>query len=151
MMLIGKEIVQTVYRHRQTVRPRRCQMGVAGFGFLVGIGVDDQHGFLRICGGIGKSLFLMPHIGAVGGGEGFKIKLIAALAVGEGGVVVYQHDVCIVKPLSELFGGLGGEKRFARTFVAAQEEEGVHDLLVCKSLQVYDYTIICFLIGLCEA
>lgn len=119
LVQVGKKIVQPVNRYCQTVCLCGLNLCVAGFGFLVGISIDDQNRLFGMGGGVGKRLLLALHIFVVGGSKGFKIKMIAALCIGQGQIVVDMDDVGVGKLLSEICDLFDGKIRFARAFVAA--------------------------------
>ena len=123
---VGEGIVQAENFRCEAVRTGGFKKEPAGFGFLVGIGVDDEHGALRILPAACEGCRLFFHVAAVGLGEGGKVKPVSAGRVGERKVVVYVDDFGIGIDAQEL-GDFGlGEHGFARAFVSAQEDEFLH-------------------------
>ena len=118
-MHIGVEVVQAVDFGDKAVVAGGGEHGFAGFAFLVGIGVDDEHIGLRMGFAVGKRGLLAGLGLAVGSGEVFKIKMVIALRVGERLVVVYIDNMGLGVVLLELGDELGGVGGFACAFVPA--------------------------------
>ena len=118
-MHIGIEVVQAVGFGDKAVVAGGGEHGFAGFAFLVGIGVDDEHIGLRMGFAVGKCCLLADLVLAMGGGKLFKIKMVIALRVGERLVVVYIDNMGLGVVLLELGDELGGVGGFACAFVPA--------------------------------
>lgn len=116
---IGIEVVQAVGFGDKAVVAGGGEHGFAGFAFLVGIGVDDEHIRLRMGFAVGKCGLLAGLVLVMGGGKLFKIKMVIALRIGERLVVVYIDNMGLGVVLLELGDELGGVGGFACTFVPA--------------------------------
>ena len=124
------EVVQAVDFFGEFVFARESQQVDAGGGFLVGVGVDDEDVFVRV----GAAAFA----GFLHHGEAFSLcgihrwagETVCAVFIGQEQVVFDVDDVR-VRVLFLEGGDLGvGEGGFARSLVAAQEDELLHYFLV---------------------
>ena len=79
---IGVEVVQAVDFGDKTVVAGGGEHGFAGFAFLVGIGVDDEHIGLGMGFAVCQRGLLAGLVLAVGSGEVFKVEVVVALGVG---------------------------------------------------------------------
>ena len=110
---------------------RESQQVDAGGGFLVGVGVDDEDVFVRV----GAAAFA----GFLHHGEAFSLcgvhrwagETVFAVFVGQEHVVFDVDDVRVRVLFLEGGDLCVGEGGFARSLVAAQEDELLHGVSFC--------------------
>lgn len=81
-MNIIKKIMQTINFYHKTSGAGCLDLRLTRFAFLIGIGVDNQHGAIGFALSLFQSSLLARHIVAMCLGKSFKIKMIVSVGIG---------------------------------------------------------------------